>query len=168
MEVVTPDPLFNQYALNLLKILSYNFPLGYSPKLEWRNLRTSAGMASDQEGMILLSIPILDSMDKLEDTVRHEFAHLLAVARHGKRARGHGPEWRKAMFDLGRTPDVHHQYDCQRNRSHQVVRYQCQRCGEIIEKKRRFPRGRQYQHIHCGGLIRFHSTLSVMEVVPGS
>lgn len=125
-------------------------------------------MAAEFEGRILLSANLLDSFEKVEDTVKHEYAHLLAVARHGWRGRGHGAAWRKAMRELGLSPDVHHNYECRRNQTHQVVKYRCVKCGAIIERKRKFPRGKRYEHLNCGGAIHFHSIEPVIQVEPAA
>ncbi len=138
----------------LLAELASGFPVGYSPILRWRNLRVSAGLAHFREGAISLSIPLLDSKVRLEATLRHEYAHLLAYSRCGAAGRGHGAAWRLAMSDLGVAAEVRHRFDVRRNASRQVVIYRCDRCEAVIERKRRLPRGRLYLHVDCGGSIR--------------
>lgn len=144
------------HARQLLNDLMERFPLSYTPQIHWNGrLRVSAGMAYYVDGVIGLSPHLLTDKERLESTLIHEYAHLLAIHRHGRRAAGHGSGWRQAMLDLGQSPTVHHNYPVERNTKSLVVAYQCERCGEMIYRGRRFPRRRVYQHIACGGRIRF-------------
>lgn len=88
------------------------------------------------------------------DTLLHEYAHLLAVARHGNKAGNHGPAWQKAMRDLGREPIVRHTYEVERNARRQQVIYKCTKCSKEFARGRKLPRGRKYLHAACGGPIR--------------
>jgi len=133
------------------------FPLSYKPVIEWKNLRVSAGMAYHRNGRIGLSAIILDTPEKLRQTLLHEYAHLLAVDRHGQNAANHGVYWKQAMIDLGLEPKVRHSYECARNAKRLTVTYRCQRCGAKIERSRRLPRHRKYVHAKCGGGLRLFS-----------
>lgn len=149
--LVRPELL--EHAEALLERLCERFPLGYVPAVKWRMLRVSAGLAHFREGAISLSVEILTDEERLTDTLLHEYAHLLAFARHGEAGKGHGPAWRQAMADLGLPPIVRHRYAVRRNGARQTVHYVCARCGIRFERRRRFPRGRQYRHAACGGAI---------------
>lgn len=144
-----------QFADRLLDRLCAEFPLGYRPPICWKKLRVTAGLAHTSEGKITLSLILLDTHEKIERTLKHEYAHLLAVARHGRRASGHGKHWRQAMTDLGEPAEVYHRYPAQRNQSRQRVGYVCERCGATIVRKRRLPGRRKYLHARCGGAVRF-------------
>ncbi|MFI5385751.1 MAG: SprT-like domain-containing protein [Fimbriimonadales bacterium] len=133
------------------------YPLTYFPKIKWKRLRVSAGMAYYRIGTIGLSSLILDTPEKLRLTLLHEYAHLLAVDRHGRKAANHGPHWKQAMIDLGLEPKVRHNYECARNSKRQKVTYRCQRCGTHIERSRKLPRHRKYIHASCGGGLRLVS-----------
>ena len=146
-----------QLAEELLTEAMGRFPLSYTPKIRWKNLRVSAGMAYYRIGTIGLSAIILDTHDKLRQTLLHEYAHLLAVDRHGQKAANHGPYWKQAMIDLGLEPKVRHNYECERNAKRQKVTYRCQRCGAHIERSRRLPRHRKYVHARCGGGLKLFS-----------
>ena len=139
----------------LLDELCASHPLGYRPKVVWKNLRVSAGQAFYRDGMIGLSRLLLTDEDRLKDTLVHEYAHLLAVVRHGRKAANHGPHWQRAMKDLGAEPTVRHRYEVVRNSRRSEVVYRCERCGASIVKARRLPRRRRYVHRDCGGPIRF-------------
>ncbi|MBX3118117.1 MAG: SprT-like domain-containing protein [Fimbriimonadaceae bacterium] len=144
-----------EYAVYLLDRLCAEFPMGYRPTVAWKKLRVTAGLAHTSEGKISLSSILLDSLEKVERTLKHEYAHLLAVARHGRRATGHGKAWRQAMSDLGEAPEIYHRYPAKRNQSRQRVGYVCGKCGITIVRKRKLPGRRKYLHAKCGGVVKF-------------
>lgn len=143
-------------ARRLLAEAESRFPLGYSPRLEWRAYRTTAGRAYPAQKLITLSRELMTDEARLRETLLHEYAHLLAVARDGRRGHGHGPSWQRAMRDLGLEPQVRHSFPCRRNQPRQVVTYRCERCGADLKRLRRLPRRRKYIHVGCGGALRFH------------
>lgn len=151
---VEPSAEIARLAETELDRLCAAFPLGYRPALEWRAFRTTAGMAYYRRRAIGLGAAVLTTPERLVDTLTHEYAHLLAFARHGARGANHGAPWRQAMADLGAEPRVHHTYDVARNAPRQRVVYRCVRCGVPIERRRRLPRGRAYVHAACGGGLR--------------
>lgn len=130
------------------------FPLGYTPRLEWRGYRVSAGIAYYREGLIGLSAVVLKDEAAVIETVGHEFAHLLAVARHGRKAANHGPYWQQAMRDIGLEPNVRHQMPVERNVARQQVVYRCLKCGGEFTRGRRLNARRKYIHVHCGGDLK--------------
>ncbi len=157
----TPPGNLAIVAAQLLARLIQEFPLGYVPELEWRNFRVTAGVAYYRAGRIALSRQVITDEDSLVVTLKHEYAHLLAVNRNGPRAAGHGPAWRTAMVELGLEPKVRHNYDVARNKPRQRVIYECLKCRQLIVKARKFPRKRAYLHVACGGPIRFKRVESV-------
>lgn len=163
-----PITSLEESALALLSRLCRDFPLGYVPKLVWKSLRVTAGMAYYREGKIGLSKHLITDRQRLEDTLIHEYAHLLAVKRHGQKAAGHGPLWQQAMRDLGQQPTVRHTYPVQRNAKRQQVAYQCQKCGAILTRARKLPRRRHYIHATCGGSLKFAWKRSVTLPDPAS
>ncbi|HWD37979.1 MAG TPA: SprT-like domain-containing protein [Fimbriimonas sp.] len=160
-----PDSLLVEIAVTHLFQLCDRFPMGYVPKLVWKSYRVTAGMAYYRTGTIGLSCTVLKTEEAVRETVGHEYAHLLAIARHGERERGHGNGWKRAMFDLGLEPKVRHNYEVDRNVRRQQVDYRCLRCGATIVRSRRLPRRRRYVHANCGGDLRL---LQVSRVTPGS
>lgn len=146
-----------------LKRLIELHPVGFTPRLLWKGLRVSAGIAKWHQRTILLSSRLLTSEDRLVHTLRHEYAHFMAIARDGPRASGHGVAWRRAMRDLGQEPAVYHAYPVARNAKRQQVEYRCERCGASIVRHRRLNRGYVYRHAHCGGSIRFRAIRSVTD-----
>ena len=147
------DPL-RIFAQAHLEKLSQDFPLGYEPELIWRGYRVTAGLAYYRKGVIGLSHRVLKDEKAVLETLTHEYAHLLAVARHGQRGAGHGPAWKQAMFDLGQEPKVRHNYEVEHNISRQAVTYQCIRCGKEFVRARRFPKRQRYIHVNCGGDLK--------------
>lgn len=133
--------------------LCRQFPLPKSPTLFWRGYRVTAGMAYYRTWAIGLSSRVLTTTDAVVETLGHEYAHLLAVARKGKRAANHGPDWQQAMLDLGLQPKVRHRYEVQRNEARQVVTYRCQKCRVLLERPRRLRKDRVYVHAKCGGRL---------------
>lgn len=148
-------------ASRLVQELFAEFPLKRPVAVQWRNYRTTAGMADFRDNAILLGHRVLDTPDKLAATLRHEYAHLLAFDRYGLRGRGHGPAWIQAMRDLGQAPEVYHRYECKRNQPRRVVIYVCAKCGTELPRLRRLPQRRRYLHASCGGTIRFKEIRAV-------
>jgi SprT protein len=137
--------------------------MGYRPKLVWKNLRVTAGVAYTKLGTIGLSRLVLRDEAAIATTLKHEYAHLLAVARHGTKAANHGKYWQAAMLELGEQPEVRHRYEVERNSARQWVAYRCLKCGQTLTRRRRLPRGKKYVHATCGGDLRL---IAVQRVTP--
>lgn len=129
------------------------YPIGYRPKIIWRKMPISAGKAYFDRGQIGLSTVLITDSLRLQDTLVHEFAHLLAFYRHGRAGTGHGHAWRQAMSDLGAKPEVYHQYPVERRRQERNLVYKCRKCGVAFSRARPLKRGFQYTHRNCGGVI---------------
>lgn len=142
-----------ELAQRRLQDLVTAHPLGYNPSLEWRRLRVTAGLADFRRGAVILSRVLITDPDRLESTLLHEYAHLLAFARHGRRGTGHGAAWRSAMVELGQTPQVTHRYPVERNVPRQAVAYRCAACGAEFVRRRKLSRKFIYRHVGCGGRL---------------
>lgn len=153
--MVTPELQIQAEAM--LDELMRAHPLKARPKLIWKSLRVTAGLAYYRHNAIGLSKNLLVDETRLRSTLVHEYAHLIAIERHGQKAAGHGPYWKRAMADLGAPPERTHRYEVQRNARHQQVTYVCVRCGAQILRSRRLPRSRKYVHVDCGGGLRLMS-----------
>lgn len=151
----TVDDSLHQIAEEALAEAAEKFPLSYVAILEWRRYSVTAGMAHYQKGLITLSAIVLKDPEHIRETLLHEYAHLLAFDRHGRKGAGHGKHWKTAMQDLGLEPKVHHHYEVKRNTARQVVVYRCKKCSETFLRKRKFQRGKRYFHVKCGGQISF-------------
>ena len=148
-------PELRVFAQALVDRLMSQFPLRQRPELVWKPLRVTAGIAYYRHNRIGLSTHLLIDEDRLRITLIHEYAHLLAVERHGRQAANHGPAWQQAMLQLGLPPVRTHDYQVVRNAARQRVIYQCLRCGAKLIRARRLPKRRTYMHSSCGGGIRF-------------
>lgn len=153
-DALTPEEQ-EMLARAILAEASARFPLRRPVHLEWRNYRTTAGLAQYRSNSIFLARHLLRDRESLRATLLHEYAHLLAFQRHGRKGVGHGTAWRKAMEDLGQTPEVRHSLDCRRNEIRQVVVLQCATCGAEFIRARMLNRRRKYFHVGCGGAIQF-------------
>jgi SprT protein len=150
-------PNLKQVAAEALNEAMARHPLPYVPHVIWKAYRVTAGMAYYRTGAIGLSTRVLRTPEAVRETLLHEYAHLLAVHRDGKRAANHGEFWRTAMRDLGLEPQVRHSYEVERNVPRQRVTYVCLRCGKPFVRARRLPKRQRYVHRDCGGDLRLHS-----------
>lgn len=147
------SPDLRAEASLLLDEMTRVFPLGYQPKIIWKKMSISAGKAYFERGTISLSTVLITDRLRMQDTLVHEFAHLLSYARHGKKGVGHGEPWRQAMKDLGARPEVYHDYPVERRRQPRNLVYACSKCGESFTRVRPLKRGYKYSHRGCGGSI---------------
>ncbi len=70
-------------------------------------MRTTLGLAMPTKNIIRLNARLGDDLHALlEEVVTHEYAHLLAHKRHGRRIRPHGREWQALMRTAGVPPRV--------------------------------------------------------------
>lgn len=156
-----PSADLREFATQLMAQLEARFPVGGPVHLEWRAYRVTAGMAFYLENRIALSDRVLLTREQVTETLIHEYAHLLAFARHGRKATGHGPAWRQAMRDLGAEPRVRHAYPVQRNQVRQATRYACLRCGVTFLRARKLAAHRRYVHRGCGGALKLVGTETI-------
>lgn len=156
-----PSPDIEALAHSILDEACSTHPIGYRPTIEWRRMPVTAGLAIYVKGTIALSTILMIDSDRLRTTLLHEYAHLLAFRRHGRKGAGHGPGWRRAMLDLGLDPKVHHSYEVKRNKTRQEVVYRCKKCGTEIVRRRKLTPRRRYLHVDCGGQIAFQAIRSV-------
>ncbi|MBZ0212189.1 MAG: SprT-like domain-containing protein [Nitrospirae bacterium] len=150
------------YARQQFERLCREHPMKRRPTLIWKPLRVSAGKAYFAQHAISLSSIVLTTRQRVLDTLIHEYAHLLAFDRHGRKAANHGPYWQQAMADLGAKPEVTHNYTdaIVRNQRRSVAVHVCRKCGARFELARRLPRRRKHLHRGCGGLVAYvhHAT----------
>jgi len=95
----------------------------------------------------------------LRETVPHEVAHLLAHVLHGSRIRPHGPEWQRLMTGLFKLPPKRcHDYPVVAARRRTSYFYKCA-CPVPVpftaQRHAWVTKGRQYQCLRCGVLLRF-------------
>jgi predicted SprT family Zn-dependent metalloprotease len=113
-------------------------------RVQWNErLKTCAGRADYQRKLISLNPRLREhGVSEIEQTLRHELAHLLAQARVGRRRIApHGPEWRAACRDLGIAGEARcHNLPFPAIERTRRFLYQCPHCGEKFPRVRRIRR----------------------------
>lgn len=104
-------------------------------------MRSGAGRATWPSAVIELNPRLIEiSESEVTRTLLHELAHLLAYDRAGKRRiQAHGVEWQTACGDLGIAGErATHSLALPSRKLKKRWRYECPKCGEGIERVRRF------------------------------
>lgn len=91
--------------------------------------------------------------EMVEETLPHEWAHIVAHRLFGPRIKPHGPEWRAVMSAFGKSPDVQHRMQVEPSRQLRRFHYHCA-CPEGVEltsiRHKRAQRGTGYMCRKCG------------------
>lgn len=128
------------------------------PKLRFDLRGRCAGQAIPGDWSIRLNTKLLGQHGQVfvDETVPHEWAHLLAYAIYGSRIRPHGSEWREIMRVLGCRPDVCHNYEVTPARQVRRHSYHCGcRSHELSSiRHRRVQAGQQYLCKNCGSVLK--------------
>jgi len=106
-------------------------------------MRTTAGRAWWPHGHIELNPKLKDfSEEEIWRTLKHEFAHLIAYERCGRRRiQPHGIEWRAACADLGIAGEsVKHSLPLEGRKMKRKHTYTCPACDVVIARVRPFRR----------------------------
>lgn len=140
-----------QAACQRLRSLSY--PLRAVPELRWDLRGRAAGQAHLGRALIRLNAALLlqEGEDFALSTLVHELCHLAVWARHGRKARPHGPEWRALMQAMGQSPQRCHDAPVQAVRQQRTFRYACP-CSEhalSTTRHNRAQRGVRYLCRRC-------------------
>lgn len=128
------------------------------PRLRFDLRGRCAGQALPESWVIRLHTGLLkqhgDSF--IDETVPHEWAHLLAFAIHGGRIRPHGSEWRKIMRLLGCKPEVCHNYEVKPARQVRRHSYRCNCRSHALSsiRHRRVLAGQAYICRACGSVLQ--------------
>jgi SprT protein len=114
--------------------------LAVQVRVRWNSrMQSTAGLAYPSKALIKLN-PRLQPFGfaEVEQTLKHELAHLLAHHRSGRRRISpHGPEWRKACADLGLTDERRcHTLPLPRRQVAKRHHYQCPACGMAVLRVR--------------------------------
>jgi len=82
-------------------------------EMRWnRRMRTRAGVAYLVSRRIELNPRLLaQNPEMVHECLAHELAHIVVYARHEKKARAHGKEWRALMRAVGFEPETVHYMD---------------------------------------------------------
>ena len=87
----------------------------------------TAGRAYLREDIIQINKNV--PAEGIEQTVVHEFAHLVATKIGGVKV-GHGKIWKDIMLKLGYSPERTHRYNLPRHRVLRKHVYMCMTCGK--------------------------------------
>ena len=129
------------------------------PALSWDLKGTVGGQAYLNQNKIRINMEALKKYTTryIEQTIGHEFAHL--VAYKSLLHRGHGRAWAKVMRSFDLFPDRCHDYDLTPAR---VVKkqylYQCDKCGQefpltAIRHNKMKRNNSHYRHSKDGGKL---------------
>ena len=125
-------------------------------RVEWNTrMRSAAGRADSRETLILLNPRLRQHhASEVEQTFRHELAHLLAQNRAGRRRIApHGAEWRQACRDLGIGGEARcHNLPFPVARRRRRFLYQCPNCKSSFARVRRIRRA-----VACLACCRAHN-----------
>lgn len=138
-----PDPALTAWCRDTALSLGHT-NLARKVTVAWNpRMRTTAGRAWWPARKIELN-PQLKGISEQEiwRTLKHEFAHLLAYERSGRRKIApHGPEWRAACDDLGISGEsVRHTLPFKARRLTRNHAYKCPACSAVITRVRPFRR----------------------------
>jgi predicted SprT family Zn-dependent metalloprotease len=125
-------------------------------RVQWNSrLKSCAGRADYRHKLVSLNPRLRDfGAEEVEQTLRHELAHLLAQARAGnRRIAPHGAEWRKACRDLGIAGEARcHTLPLPVNRRMRRFLYKCPSCSMSFARVRRIRRA-----VACLACCRAHN-----------
>jgi len=133
------DPVLTAQCAEMLRGLGCA-DLAAQVRVRWNSrMRSTAGMAYPGKALIKLNPRLHDfGPGEVEQTLKHELAHLLAHHRAGRRRISpHGPEWRKACADLGLANEKRcHDLPLPRRQIARPHHYQCPACGLDVHRVR--------------------------------
>lgn len=130
--------------------------LAETVRVEWNaRLRTTAGLAHYGKNLVMLNPKLADfGPEEIDQTLRHELAHLVAHFRAGRRRIApHGAEWRAACAALG-LPDEQRCHQLPLPRARRVPKhfYRCPHCRTEVPRVRPFRR-----RVACLACCRAHA-----------
>lgn len=118
----------------------------------WHHRLTStAGLARPAQSMVLLNPRLKTFPDEVDRTLRHELAHLVAIARaRGRRINAHGPEWKRACVELGIPGESRcHTLPLPRRAVNRKHVYRCPGCGFLLRRVRPIKARRRLACLDC-------------------
>jgi SprT protein len=130
------------------------------PAVSYDQRGLAAGQANYSENSIRFNRELLEKYaeDFIDQTVPHEFAHLVAYRVYGSRIKPHGNEWRSIMVALGATPSRTHKYEASKTRRLRRYLYKCNCQGKQHEltsiRHNRVRRGAGYLCRACKSVLQ--------------
>ena len=103
------------------------YSVNIEPSVSFDLRGQSAGQASYRTNRIRLNRQLLEkyTTEFVVQTVPHEFAHLVAHKKFGRRIKPHGHEWRSVMIALGAKPSRTHNFAVSPTRKLRRYMFQC-------------------------------------------
>jgi SprT protein len=147
--------------LNELRVKARElFTVNIDPTISYDLRGQSAGQANYRHNVIRLNRELLEkyAADFIDQTVPHEFAHLVAYQVYGRRVKPHGNEWRSIMVAFGAEPSRTHRYEVSKTRRLRRYLYKCNCPGKEHEltsiRHNRIRRGAGYLCGQCNEVLR--------------
>jgi SprT protein len=139
------------------------FEVKIDPTISYDLRGQSAGQANYRHNVIRLNRELLEkyTTDFIDQTVPHEFAHLVAYRVYGSRIKPHGKEWKSVVLALGAEPVRTHSYEVSTTRRLKRFCYQCDCPSSLYEitsvRHNRILRGHMYLCKKCGSSLRYQA-----------
>ena len=136
------------------------FGFTVNPEIAFDLRGKAAGQANYLKNKIRFNRDLLEKFtdEFVSQTVPHEFAHLVAYAKFGRRIKPHGTEWQSVMVALGVKPVRTHNFEVIPARRLKRFPYQCDCPGLLHElstiRHNRIQRGILYICKKCGKALR--------------
>jgi predicted SprT family Zn-dependent metalloprotease len=112
-------------------------------QVRWNSrMTTTAGYARFPAFVIDLNPYLKKYEEEVERTLKHELAHLLALARYGVKIEAHGAEWKYYCARLGISDEtVRHRLQLgERRQVEKKYTYRCMNCKVEVKRVRKFKR----------------------------
>jgi len=160
-----PEPAEHPELLVAKKLAELNvrsealFGVRIEPVISFDLKGQAAGQANYRENKIRFNRQLLEKYagEFVDQTVPHEFAHLVAYQKFGRRIRPHGMEWKRVMEAFGVTPTRTHNFDVSPTRRLKRFHYRCHCSGSDYQlssiRHNRIQRGRIYLCRKCGSAL---------------
>ncbi|MDC0219965.1 SprT-like domain-containing protein, partial [Verrucomicrobia bacterium] len=141
------------------------FEIKIDPTISYDLRGQAAGQANYRHNVIRLNRELLEkyTADFIDQTVPHEFGHLVAYRVYGSRIKPHGKEWKSVVLALGAKPVRTHSYEVTPTRRLKRFRYQCDCPDSTYEitsvRHNRILREHIYLCKKCGSSLRLQPDL---------
>ena len=141
------------------------FEVKIDPTISYDLRGQAAGQANYRHNVIRLNRELLEkyTADFIDQTIPHEFAHLVAYQVYGSRIKPHGKEWKSVVLALGAKPVRTHSYEATPTRRLKRFRYQCDCPDSLYEitsvRHNRILRGHIYLCKKCGSSLHYQTDL---------
>jgi SprT protein len=112
-------------------------------QVRWNSrMTTTAGYARFPAFVIDLNQHLKKYEEEIERTLKHELAHLLALAKYGVKIEAHGAEWKYYCAKLGISDEtVRHRLQLgERRQVEKKYTYHCLNCKIEVKRVRKFKR----------------------------